>query len=326
MRVDTTVVETNIHHPTDSTLLGDGVRVLTRIMKKITAIAGATGTRLRDRSRSVKLRVLEIARVARAKGPINQEKLKQRYHQLLETTSRVVGQAKCFSNEVAEGVKLSVDMLQQLALDGLRQQLDTMLPLVRHVMRQTRERIFHGKTRTQGKVLSLFEPATEVIRKGKLGKPNQFGNMVKLQEAENQIVIDYEVYNRRPSDADLLIPAIEAHQAKLGRPPRLVAADAAFYSAKNDAAAKAMGVKRVCIPNRSSKSRERKREQKKRWFRNGQKWRTGCEGRISVVKRRHGLDRCRYKGFDGMNRWVGLGIIADNVVNIGRAIEKQSRQ
>jgi IS5 family transposase len=320
------VVETNIHHPTDSTLLGDGVRVLTRVMKKITAIAGATGTRLRDRSRSVKLRVLEIARVARAKGPINQEKLKQRYHQLLETTSRVVGQAKCFSNEVAEGVKRSADMLQQLALDGLRQQLDTMLPLVRHVMRQTRERIFHGKTRTQGKVLSLFEPATEVIRKGKLGKPNQFGNMVKLQEAENQIVIDYEVYNRRPSDADLLIPAIEAHQAKLGRPPRLVAADAAFYSAKNDAAAKAMGVKRVCIPNRSSKSRERKREQKKRWFRNGQKWRTGCEGRISVVKRRHGLDRCRYKGFDGMNRWVGLGIIADNVVNIGRAIEKQSRQ
>jgi IS5 family transposase len=295
-------------------------------MKKITAIAGATGTRLRDRSRSVKLRVLEIARVARAKGPINQEKLKQRYHQLLETTSRVVGQAKRFSNEVAEGVKRSADMLQQLALDGLGQQLDTMLPLVRHVMRQTRERIFRGKTRTQGKILSLFEPATEVIRKGKLGKPNQFGNMVKLQEAENQIVIDYEVYNQRPSDTDLLIPAIEAHQAKLGRPPRLVAADAAFYSAKNDAAAKAMGVKRVCIPNRSSKSRERKREQKKRWFRNGQKWRTGCEGRISVVKRRHGLDRCRYRGFDGMNRWVGLGIIADNVVNIGRAIEKQSRQ
>ena len=205
----------------------------------------------------MKWRLLEIARIARAKGPINREKLKQRYHQLLETTSRVVGQAKRFSNEVAEGVKRSADMLQQLALDGLGQQLDTMLPLVRHVMRQTRDRIFHGKTRTQGKVLSLFEPATEVIRKGKLGKPNQFGNMVKLQEAENQIVIDYEVYNRRPSDADLLIPAIEAHQAKLGRPPRLVAADAAFYSAKNDAAAKAMGVKRVCIPNRSSKSRER---------------------------------------------------------------------
>jgi transposase, IS5 family len=79
----------------------------------------------------------------------------------------------------------------------------------------------------------------------------------------------------------------------LGRMPHLVAADAAFYSAKNEAAAKAMGVKRVAIPNRSTKSSERKREQKKRWFRIGQKWRTGCEGRISVVKRRHGLNRCR---------------------------------
>jgi IS5 family transposase len=179
---------------------------------------------------------------------------------------------------------------------------------------------FHGKTRTQGKILSLFEPATEVIRKGKLGKPNQFGNMVKLQEAENQIVIDYEVYNRRPSDADLLIPAIEVHQAKLGRPQRLVAADAAFYSAKNDAAAKAMGVKRVCIPNRSSKSRERKREQKKRWFRNGQKWRTGCEGRISVVKRRHSrslpLQRLRRNEPLGWSRHHRR-----QVVNIGRAIE-----
>jgi transposase, IS5 family len=81
------------------------------------------------------------------------------------------------------------------------------------------------------------------------------------------------------------------------------------------------GVKRVCIPNRSTKSPERRREQKKRWFKAGQKWRTGCEGRISVVKRRHGLNRCRYKGFDGMQRWVGLGIIADNLVNIGHALE-----
>jgi Transposase DDE domain len=97
-----------------------------------------------------------------------------------------------------------------------------------------------------------------------------------------------------------------------------------FYSLRNEAAAKAKGVKRVCIPNRSTKSPERKREQRKRWFRNGQKWRTGCEGRISVVKRRHGLDRCRYKGYIGMNRWVGLGVIADNVVNIGRALDRQA--
>ena len=201
-----------------------------------------------------------------------------------------------------------------------------MLPLVRQVMRQTRERIVRGNTRAEGKLLSVFEPSTEIIRKGKAGKPNEFGKMVKLQEAENQIVIDYEVYDQRPSDSDLLIPAIETHEAKLGRTPRLVAADAGFYSAKNEAAAKARGVKRVCIPNRSTKSTERKREQKKRWFRNGQKWRTGCEGRISVVKRRHGLDRCRYKGSSGMKRWVGLGVVADNLINIGRVMEKQSCQ
>src|ERR1700752_4098294 len=97
----------------------------------------------------------------------------------------------------------------------------------------------------------------------------------------------------------------------LGRIPYLVAAGAAFYSAKNEATAKAKGVKCVCIPNRSTKSAERKREQKKRWFRRGQKWRTGCEGRISVVKRRHGLNRCCYKGDAGMKRWVGLAVVAD---------------
>ena len=324
MRVDTTVVETDIHHPTDSTLLGDGVRVLTRAMRKITEIAGAVGTKLRDRTRSVKFRLLEIGRVARAKGPINQDKLKRRYGQLLNTTSRVVGQAKRFSEEIAQGVKRSTTHLKQLALEGLRQGLNEMTSRVRQVMKQTRARIFRGNTRSEGKLLSLFEPSTEVIRKGKAGKPNEFGKMVKLQEAENQIITDYEVYARRPHDSDLLVAAIETHQALLGRTPRLVAADAAFYSAKNEAAAKAKGVKRVCIPNRSTKSFERKREQRKRWFRNGQKWRTGCEGRISVVKRRHGLDRCRYKGYVGMERWVGLGVIADNVVNIGRTIEKQA--
>jgi IS5 family transposase len=122
-----------------------------------------------------------------------------------------------------------------------------------------------------------------------------------------------------------LITAIERHQAKLGRLPRLVAGDAGVYSARNEAAAKAMGVKRVCIPNRSTKSPERKREQRKRWFRHGQRWRTGCEGRISVVKRRHGLDRCLYKGYVGMKRWVGLGVIADNLINIGRAMDARSR-
>jgi IS5 family transposase len=323
MRVDTTVVETNVHYPTDSSLLGDGVRVLIRTMKKITKIAGA-GTKLRDRSRSVKLRVLDIARAARSRAKQSSEKLKRVYGQLLNSTSRVVGQAKQFSAQIAAGVKQANNATGQLKLDRLRRQIDEMMPRVKQVMKQTRARIYRGDTHFEGKLLSVFEPSTEVIRKGKAGKPNEFGKMVKLQEAENQIVIDFEVYDRRPNDSDLLIPAIELHQTAIGRVPHLVAADAAFYSGKNEAAAKAKGVKRLCVPNRSTKSAERRREQRKRWFRHGQKWRTGCEGRISVTKRRHGLNRCRYKGKDGMKRWVGLGVISDNLINVGRAINEKS--
>jgi len=320
MRVDTTVVETNIHYPTDSSLLGDGVRVLTRTMKKVTAIVGTVGATLRDRSRSVRHRLWEIGRIARSKGAQRQEKLTRAYQHLLAATSRVVGQAKRFSREIGAGVKRSRDVLQQAALEGWRQELDTFVPRVQQVLRQTRARILGGDTHAEDKLLSVFEPSTEVIRKGKAGKPNEFGKMVKLQEAEQQIITEYVVYERRPSDSDVLIPALGAHERTFGHVPRLVAADAAFYSGTNEASAHAQGVTRVCIPNQATKSAERKREQKKRWFKNGQKWRTGCEGRISVVKRRHGLNRSRYKGADGMKRWVGLGVIADNLINIGRVL------
>jgi len=324
MRVDTTVVETNIHYPTDSSLLGDGVRVLTRVMKKITKIAGDVGAKLRDRTRSVKHRVMEIGRAARAVHRQGKEKLHKAYANLLNSTSRVVGQAKRFAQEIVDGTKCATSASGQVALECLKGEVEQMVPRVRQVIAQTRARIFRGDTHNKGKVFSIFEPSTEIIRKGKAGKPNEFGKLVKLQEAENQIVIDYEVYDQRPADTDLLIPAIETHEAALGRTPRLVSADAGFYSAKNETAAKAKGVKWVCVPNRSTKSAERRREQKKRWFRNGQKWRTGCEGRISVIKRRHGLNRCRYKGEAGMKRWVGLGVIADNLISMGNALAKQA--
>ena len=287
MRIDTTVVETNIHYPTDSSLLGDGVRVLIRTMKKVAGIANGAGARLRDRTRSVRRHVLNIARAARAKSAPNRAKLNEIYGKLLAATGRVVGQARRFACEIAAGVKCAADPRRQLRLIGLREVLEAMLPRVAQVMRQTRARIFAGNTRAEGKIVSLFGPSTEVIRKGKA--------------------------------------RIELHQTKLGRTPHLVAADAAFYSRQNEAAAKKRGVKRVCIPNHATKSAARKREQKKRWFRNGQKWRTGCEGRISVIKRQHGLARSRYRGDDGMKRWVGLGVIADNLLNIARASPKPKK-
>jgi IS5 family transposase len=324
MRVDTTVVETNIHYPTDSSLLGDGTRVLIRAMKKIAKLAGEAGAKLRDRSRSIKYRILEIGRASRNKTEKGQEKLKTAYKKLLESTSRVVGQAKRFSQEIASSVKRAKKKVDKTVLQRARQALDTMIPLVQQVMQQTRVRVFKGNTHAEGKLLSVFEPNTEVIRKGKASKPTEFGKMAKIQEAENQIVTHYEVFDQRPSDSDLLVPAIEEHQRQLGCTPRVVAADAGFFSAANETAAEKMGVKRVSIPSHSTKSEQRKKRQKTRWFKTAQKWRTGCEGRISVLKRRHGLNRCRYKGSAGIQRWVGLGVIADNLINIGLHLAPKS--
>ena len=144
--------------------------------------------------------------------------------------------------------------------------------------------------------------------------------MVQLQEAENQIITHYEVCEQRQADQRLLIPAVETHQRKLGRVPRLVAADAGYYSRANEITAQQMGVAYMAIPNRSTRSEERRKLEKRPWFKRGQKWRTGCEGRISALKRRHGLARCLYRGMDGIRRWVGLGVIADNLINIGKCL------
>jgi IS5 family transposase len=324
LRVDTTVVETDIHYPTDSSLLGDGVRVLTRSMQRIAKLAGRRGTKLRDRTRTVRYRVLEIARASRSRVAQGQERMKTCYRKLLYHTARVVGQAKRFAQEVATGVKRGRRVMDHRHLQAARAYLEQMIPRVQQVMQQTRERIFNGNTHAPGKLVSLFEPHTEIIRKGKAAKPTEFGKMVKIQEAEGQIVTHYEVYDERPNDADLLLPSIALHEQILGRKPYLVTADAAFFSQRNENAAQARGIKRVAIPNRSTKSAQRKELQKKRWFRNAQKWRTGCEGRISLLKRRHGLNRCRYKGVSGIKRWVGFGVIADNLINIGHALAVSS--
>jgi len=313
LRVDTTVVETNIHYPTDSSLLGDGVRVLTRVMKKVGEAAGQAGTALRDRTRSITLKVLAIARASRNKTESGKEKLKQAYVSLLAGASRVVGQAKQFSQEIANGIKRG----NRKMLNKAKGQLDEMIPRVQQVLRQARERVLHGNTHAEGKLLSVFETETEVIRKGKAKKPNEFGKLVKIQEAENQLITSYEVLDKRPADSTLLLASIEQHIQVFGHAPDALAADPGFFSAANEAGAEKLGVKRVSIPSNGTPGKQRKEKQKKRWFKKLQKWRTGCEGRISVLKRRHGLQRSRYKGLCGMKRWVGLGVIADNLIHIG---------
>jgi transposase, IS5 family len=319
MRVDTTVVETNVHYPTDSGLLSDGARVLTRAMKKIASKSGGLKRKVRDRTRSVRKRVMAIAQASRHKGEEGERKRQREYRQLLRLTRQILNDSKRVLGEVE-----AMSARRRRAVQGLREELEMMANRVRRVVRQTRARVLEGITQFPDKLLSLFETHTEVIRKGKAAKPNEFGNVVELQEAENQIITHYEVFEKRTSDQRLLLPAIEAHQRKLGRVPGWVAADAGFYSRANEEEAKALGVKYVSIPNRNTRSKQPRRWEKQRWFKRVQAWRTGCEGRISVIKRRHGLDHCRYHGIQGMRRWVGLGVIADNLINIGRYLTLQT--
>jgi transposase, IS5 family len=319
MRVDTTVVESNIHYPTDSSLLGDGTRALTRTMKKIESKSGGLKRKVRDRMRSIRKRVLAIALSTRLLGAPGEKRRKRQYRELVSLTRKVINQAQRVLAEVKQAPRR-----RRTPLESLAQRLETMVGRVRQVVKQTKIRIFAGDTKSPGKIVSVFEPHTEIIRKGKASKPTEFGKLVKIQEAENQIVTHFEVFAERPADSTLLVPSIEVHQQRLGRIPRMVAADAGFYSNKNEKAGKALGVRWMSVPNKKTSSSERKLLQHQRWFRNAQKWRTGSEGRISVLKRRHGLRRSFYPGLEGMRRWVGLGVIADNFIQMGCYLARQS--
>lgn len=314
LRVDTTVVECNIHYPTDSSLLADGARVLTRTMRRVGAAMGGLKTKLRNRMRTIRKKALAITLSAKRKDERAEERRKQSYRKMIAVTRNIVNQAKRVIEEVS--------MRRRPKVKTLREQLQTMTGRVEQVIRQTKARVFDGNLHAD-KLVSVFEPHSEIICKGKANRPNEFGNLVKLQEAEHQIITHYEVFAQRPSDSELLISAVETHRQQLGKTPQLVAADAGFYSAANEKALEQLGVKQVSVPNRNTRSPERRRMQKSPWFHRGQNWRTGCEGRISVLKRRHGLRRCLYHGFTGMQRWVGLAVIADNLINMGCQVATQ---
>jgi Transposase domain (DUF772)/Transposase DDE domain len=311
-RIDTTVVETNVHYPTDSTLLQDSVRVLTRTMQRASAALGDPKGRIRNRLRSVMRRVLIIGYEARS--PKTRAALVLSYRKLMATTRAVVRDAASMVRRLGHRVRTATPQIQP-ALRRAQDQLREMRPLVARVLAQTRARVLGGDTHVADKVLSIFEPHPETIRKGKIAKPNEFGKLVTIQEAEHQIITGYDVHARRPADVTLWTSALDRHQALFGRAPNLAAGDRGFSSATNEQAAIDRGVRRVVLPRRGPQSPARRAFERQRWFRRGQRWRVGSEGRISVLKRRHGLDRCRYHGEDGMHRWVGLGVIANNLVS-----------
>ena len=313
LRVDTTVVETRIHYPTDSSLLGDGIRVLQRGVKKLGKLM--KGVKIRDRSRSVRRKVFEIARLSRrANSETAQAKRKKRYQEVMGLARATVRETE----RILRGVmrRKGLNPVVREGVQNLRAVLREQVELVKRVIRQTRARILGGDTHYPDKLLSIFETHTEAIRKGKASKPTEFGKLVKIQEAEAQFITDFEVYPKRVPDQSIWAPSLNRHVELFGRPPRLATADAGFASGANRREATAMGVKQVVMPGavRSSRTTSQRRAHRK-----ALRWRTGSEGRISALKRRHGLDRCRYHGMKGMERCVGIAVIANNLLAIARA-------
>src|SRR5262249_55097017 len=191
-------------------------------------------------------------------------------------------------------------------------QLRTTIDLLRRVVAQTRARVLRGDPRFPGKVVSLFEPHTEIIRKGKLAKPTEFGRLVKIHEAEAQFITAFAVCERGQAERALWTPALDRHVELFEHAPHLAVADGGFASRANERAAQERGVRHVVLPRQP-------RETRTRVARAALRWRTGSEGRISALKRRHGLRRCRYRGASGMQRWIGLGVPANDLPGLARA-------
>lgn len=312
LRVDTTVVETTIHYPTDSSLLGDGIRVLQRGVKKLGKLVD--GVKIRDRSRSVRRKVFEIARLSRrANSETAQAKRKNRYQEVMGLARATVRETERILRGVMRRKGLNP---VRKGVQKLRAVLREQVELVNRVIRQTRARILGGDTHYPDKLLSIFETHTEAIRKGKASKPTEFGKLVKIQEAEAQFITDFEVYPKRVPDQSIWAPSLNRHVELFGRPPRLATADAGFASGANRREATVMGVKQVVMPGGVWSSRT---TSQRRAHRKALRWRTGSEGRISALKRRHGLGRCRYHGMKGMERSVGIAVIANNLLALARA-------
>jgi len=316
LRTDTTVVESNVHYPTDSSLLGDGIRVLSRSLERIAGECKQEAVEVGHHARAVKHRLLEISRAAKCLTQANQQRMRDSYQKLLALTRSVVRQA---GDVIERWGKKRLKVVGKLLRVGAEiGQLRHFLPLVEQVITQTKQRVLGGDSNAEGKVLSLFEPHTEVIRKGKAHKPNEFGRLVRIDEVENGIVSGYQVLAGNPADSTSWMPALEQHQASFGQAPEMASGDRGFFSANNEREAQTLGVKKVALPARGRLSAKRAEQQKQRWFRRGLRWRAGIEATISTLKHPFSMRRATYKGDGGFQRYVGWCVITKNLFSIAR--------
>ncbi len=323
LRIDATVVETNIHHPTDSRILGDGVRVVSRLLRRAKTVLGEQvelgKEAFRTRTRSVRRLAQQLHRVARRKGEQAAEELRQAYDRLITIARK--------SRAQAARVRAALQEQAAQAAQRLAEHFDQLLPLLDQAIAQATRRVLRGEpVPAEEKLLSLFEPHTQVIRRHKAGRPAEFGRKLLLDEVEGGIITRYDILDEGGLEHPHLLASLDAHQRHFARAPDVLAGDRGLYSPENEALARQAGVKRVVLPKTGRPSRERQQHERQRWFKRGFRFRAGIEGRINVLQRDYGLDRCREHGEAGMGRWVGWGIVTHNLAQIARTVAARPAQ
>ena len=320
LRTDGTVVESNIGYPSDSKLLADGVRVISRTLQRIKAKLDddtdqTSQTHLATKlfcghTRSARHQARQIQGWARQRSQQAKASMQNAYHRLVDIAKASVAQA--------QGVIAHFPGQVPIHLQPLLAQLCAVLPNCEQVIDQTVRRVFAGESvPAPEKLVSLFEPHSAIIRRQKPGKETEFGHKVWLDEVEGGIVTRWAILTGNPPDETQWRPAIDHHLRLFGRPPNQASADRGLYSAANEAYASQQGIKRVILPKPGHKTPSRRQFEAKAWFRRGRRYHAGIEGRISVLKRKFGLQRARYHGAVGFARWVGWGVIAHNLTAIG---------
>ena len=318
LRIDSTVVASAIHYPTDSTLLLDGVRVLSRLVQQAAGALSGSKRRLgARRTRLAKHLVRRIEATAAIKATAaNRAERPRLYRRLLAVAQASIHQA----HQVQRWLTGWSDATAQ----RLEAALQRTAPLVEQVIAQAERRVLHGESvPASDKLVSLFEPHTAIVRRGKAHLPAEFGRKIMLDEVDGGLVARYAVMAGNPPDAPELPSSLAHHQARFDRVPALLTADRAFFTLANQQLAEDLHIHSIALPRQGPVTTERT-PARRRAFRRAYRWRAGIEGRISVLKRRFGLDRCRYHGEAGMERWVGWGLLAHNLRQISRSVVAES--
>lgn len=312
LRVDTTVVETDIHFPTDSTLLWDAVRVLTRLVGRLGEHRPEATRAFPNRTRRARRRMQELSRLTPAQRPRQQ---RRKYRDLLAVTTEVVAQARA---AVAQAQTRAAGEPHP----ALCTEIEHVCQLAARVIEQTRRRVLEGEQVPVGdKLFSIFEPHTDLIVRGKARTPVEFGHKVFLAESRRGLITDYRVLDGNPADEIHVAPSLAQHQAQFGGAPALYAADRGFHSPDNVQALTDAGVRTECLPQRGGrKTPARERHEKSPAFKKGQRFRAGIEGRISVLFRGRGMQRCLLKGRDRFEVFVGVAVLANNLLRIAEML------